>query len=175
MPWSKYVPGFVYHLCDLAHWLNEQLTGTPELRGGLVLLKNIFERDIRAALKLIAEILGGKPSRQNLLPMAAYLAATRDEMDMQEFTQQVARYAPKLKGEVMETYAETMMKRGRSNEALSYTLRLLTRRFGDLSAQVQAKIRKLTVEQLEQLGEDLLDFKQTSDLTNWLRTQKEPT
>lgn len=180
MPWSKYVPSFSYHLCDLSRWLNEQLTGSPELRGGLLLLKNIFEQDMRAALKLIAEILGSNANRQNLLPMAVYLSATRDKADVEEFAQQVARYAPKLKGEVMETYAETLLKRGeqrgeqkwRSAEALSLTLSLLTSQLGELNTRTRSGIDRLSIEQLRRLALDSREFKKISDLTDWLRTHQ---
>ncbi len=179
-PWRRYVPDFEYHLCDLARLLKEQLTGTPALRAGLLLLKNIFERDMRAALRQIADALQEKANRQNLLPMAAYLAATRTETEMREFAQQVARYAPKLEGVVMETYAETLLKRGmqqgveqgRQEAVLGYTFRLLRRRLGELSTRAQAEVRRLSPEQLQQLGEDSADFKQAADLSAWLKVCK---
>ena len=54
----------------------------------------------------------------------------------------------------------------------------VTRRFGKLAAEVQARIGALPVERLEQFGEDLLDFGDLADLTNWLdqhaRTEDTP-
>jgi hypothetical protein len=47
-------------------------------------------------------------------------------------------------------------------------LRLLNRRFGELPPHITETIQKLTVEQLEDLGEALLDFKSQADLINWL-------
>lgn len=49
------------------------------------------------------------------------------------------------------------------------TLRLLERRFGKLSRPVQQKIERLVVEQVEALGEALLDFQSKEDLTRWLK------
>lgn len=170
------MPGFIYHLSDLSCWLNEEITGSPELRAGLLLLKNIFEQDIRAALKLIAEILGGRANRQSLLPMAVYLSATRDKEVVEDFAQQVARYRPKLKGAVMETYAETLIKhgeqRGEKATALKYTLQLLNRRIGELNVQVQKVIGSLSPEQLLKLGVESDDFQRTADLNAWLKKHK---
>jgi len=47
-------------------------------------------------------------------------------------------------------------------------LRLLNRRFGELPPHITETIQKLTVEQLEDLGEALLDFNIQADLINWL-------
>ncbi len=51
----------------------------------------------------------------------------------------------------------------------SIVIRLLKRRVGDLSVQVQDKIKSLPVEKLENLGDALLDFSGIEDLTNWLK------
>ena len=76
----------------------------------------------------------------------------------------------------MQTIAETLIneerQEGRQEEAVSILLRLLRRRPGSLSLRAEAGIRKLTLPQLEQPGEDLLDFEQAADLTAWLRNQQ---
>ncbi len=48
-------------------------------------------------------------------------------------------------------------------------LRMLVRRVGALSKRAEASIRRLSIEQLENLGEALLDFTDARDLTRWLR------
>ena len=47
-------------------------------------------------------------------------------------------------------------------------LRLLHRRIGEIPQNVTERIRKLSAEQLEELGEALLDFESQGDLLNWL-------
>ncbi|WP_287672097.1 MULTISPECIES: DUF4351 domain-containing protein [unclassified Microcystis] len=47
-------------------------------------------------------------------------------------------------------------------------LRLLNRRLGEISSTVSQKIRELSPEQLETLGEALLDFASLTYLTTWL-------
>jgi hypothetical protein len=53
-------------------------------------------------------------------------------------------------------------------EERSLILRQLTRRVGILPASVEAEVQLLTLDQLEALGEALLDFAQLGDLTDWL-------
>lgn len=51
---------------------------------------------------------------------------------------------------------------------LSLVLRQLKRRIGTISAEDESLITNLSVEQLEDLGEALLDFSSQDDLSNWL-------
>jgi predicted transposase YdaD len=57
---------------------------------------------------------------------------------------------------------------GREAEARSLVFRLLTRRVGELSQEVRSRIETLSLEQLENLGEALLDFNSITDLQTWL-------
>lgn len=49
-------------------------------------------------------------------------------------------------------------------------LRLLSRRIGELSPEMRSLVQSLSLQQLETLGEALLDFCQLSDLEHWLRS-----
>ncbi|GEA27631.1 hypothetical protein MiAbW_02198 [Microcystis aeruginosa NIES-4325] len=57
---------------------------------------------------------------------------------------------------------------GIQKEASKLVLRLLNRRFGQLPPNITKTIEKLAVEQLEDLGEALLDLESQADLINWL-------
>ena len=57
---------------------------------------------------------------------------------------------------------------GRREEALSLVMRQLTRQFGEINPQLQERLRGLSLEQLEELGEALLDFTTATDLALWL-------
>ena len=47
-------------------------------------------------------------------------------------------------------------------------LRLLNRRFGEVDSELQERIRGLSIPQLEELSETLLDFEALTDLLTWL-------
>ncbi|CCQ56993.1 DUF4351 domain-containing protein [Crocosphaera watsonii] len=61
---------------------------------------------------------------------------------------------------------------GREEGQKSLLLRLLTRKVGELSSEVRQNIDNLSIEQLENLGEALLDFSSMVDLENWLKTHQ---
>ncbi len=50
----------------------------------------------------------------------------------------------------------------------SLVLRQLKRRIEEVNLELEVRIRSLSVPQLEELGEALLDFSRTSDLVAWL-------
>ena len=52
---------------------------------------------------------------------------------------------------------------------LSLILRQLVRRLGTIQPETENSIRQLSVQELENLGEAVLDFKHPSDLTVWLQ------
>ncbi|NJM72769.1 MAG: DUF4351 domain-containing protein, partial [Scytonema sp. RU_4_4] len=65
-------------------------------------------------------------------------------------------------------------ERGKKQEALELILRLLTRRFGAIEPEIQQQIRTLSITQLEELAEALLDFSNPSNLVNYLANISPP-
>ncbi len=61
---------------------------------------------------------------------------------------------------------------GRHEEALTFLLRILPKKIGSLDPSHVKQIEKLSVAELETLGEDLLDFSLVVDLDRWLQRQK---
>ncbi|BAZ04197.1 DUF4351 domain-containing protein [Calothrix sp. NIES-3974] len=57
---------------------------------------------------------------------------------------------------------------GRKAEACQLITRLLTRRVGELPQPVRSQVESLSLEELENLGEALLDFTSMADLDAWL-------
>ena len=69
---------------------------------------------------------------------------------------------------IYQEIKEEGLQQGLQQGEATLALRLINRRFGQISATVEGQIRQLPVEQLESLGEALLDFQSESDLLNWL-------
>ena len=74
---------------------------------------------------------------------------------------------PKEREEVMET-TTSWMEEDIIKGARGLTIRLLTRKVGNLSPKLLAKVSSLNLERVEALAEALLDFKQVEDLERWL-------
>ncbi|NLQ07332.1 DUF4351 domain-containing protein, partial [Cylindrospermopsis raciborskii LB2897] len=60
------------------------------------------------------------------------------------------------------------LQEGRQEEAANLVLRLLTRKLANLSETMVKRVKKLTIPQLENLGEALLEFTQIGDLETFL-------
>lgn len=60
---------------------------------------------------------------------------------------------------------------GRVEGERSLIVRLLQKRFGELPQQVRERVETLCLEQLENLGEALLDFNSMADLQAWLEAR----
>jgi len=50
-------------------------------------------------------------------------------------------------------------------------LRLLNRKFGQISPSLRGKVNKLSAKQLENLAEALFDLETIADLSEWLKTK----
>jgi predicted transposase YdaD len=57
---------------------------------------------------------------------------------------------------------------GKREEGQSLILRMLTRRFGEISPTLRSRIQALPLPLLEELGEALLDFTDIENLIAWL-------
>ena len=55
-----------------------------------------------------------------------------------------------------------------TEEAVKLVMRLLNRRFGEVTQSLTEQIRQLPIEQVEDLGEALLDLESETDLRQWL-------
>ncbi|HAC65256.1 MAG TPA: hypothetical protein DCF68_17450 [Cyanothece sp. UBA12306] len=64
------------------------------------------------------------------------------------------------------------IQQGVQQGEVKLVIRLLQRQIGEITTEFEEKIRELSVEQLESLGEALLDFKTQSDLINWLNSHE---
>ena len=77
--------------------------------------------------------------------------------------------------QIVTSWMEKGLQQGRQKEALALILRQLARRIGEVTPQLQERLRQLSLTQLEDLAEALLDFSTEEDLLGWLqRASDEP-
>jgi predicted transposase/invertase (TIGR01784 family) len=74
------------------------------------------------------------------------------------------------KEELLQEGRQEGRQEGAIGEAQAIILRQLSRRVGSLSLKNRSQVESLSLEQLESLGEALLDFSGSTDLDDWLRT-----
>jgi len=105
---------------------------------------------------------------------------TRDIIDLLE-TVLVSKFAQLSRQEIQAMFLLTDIKQtrvyqearqeGRQVEASLMLKRLLSKRFGKLNDRRLEAIDSLSLEQLEDLGEALLDFTDIAELDSWLITK----
>ncbi|MEZ2240618.1 Rpn family recombination-promoting nuclease/putative transposase [Microcoleus sp.] len=115
-----------------------------------------------------------EPTQQaDLLACTQVLAGLRFEKDLirQLFRKETMRGSviyQEIREDGLLEGRQLGLLEGRKDEALSFLTRQLTRRIGPIAPETREQIQTLSVEELEDLGEALLDFSSASDLTNWL-------
>ncbi|MFN6486412.1 MULTISPECIES: Rpn family recombination-promoting nuclease/putative transposase [unclassified Nostoc] len=120
---------------------------TEAVEGARFLLEQAQQQSEQAIIDLVTTILVYKFSNLSREEIATMLGLNLEE--------------PRAIREAKEE--------GREEEARSLILRLLNRRVGEFPESLQRQIQGLSVEQLEALGDALLDFSTLADLEGWLQ------
>lgn len=115
----------------------------------------IESREERQNISACVEVLAGLRFPKNLITQLFREEIMQESVIYQDILQ---------KGE----------QRGLQKGEVAVILRLLTRRFGVIESEIQQQIRSLSINQLEELTEALLDFSSPSDLVNYLANISPP-
>lgn len=195
-PWMRpYTPEFDYLLVDLSTCDESAWARCHEfVQTALAALRHVFRDELDELLPEIiapASRVSGRKGVEFIKTALRYLVQASPKVTAPGVTRAVRQRLPQEGEEVMETLATQWMRegqeigvqlglqeglqqglqQGRQEEAMSLILRQLQRRFDQLTRAAEEKIRRLSLMQLEQLGEELLDFQSRKDLTAWLRRQ----
>ena len=129
------------------------------------------------AIQEVAALPAQHPQRDNVLELLSNLkvileARVTIEPEEQELIMQLSPlYLEKIQAAelVGEQRGEVKGKnQGRVVEARGLVTRQLTRKLGNVSPELLARIEALSLERVELLGEDLLDFTSIANLEQWL-------
>jgi predicted transposase/invertase (TIGR01784 family) len=136
---------------------------------GLLPLANLGKTPNRPEIlrQVAAKIdnIKGRTEKSNLAAATAILAGL---VLSKEIIGSLLREEIMRESVIYQDIRESGKAQGRREEAVSLILRLLNRRLGEISSTLGQQIRELSLEQLETLGEALLDFTSLTDLTTWL-------
>ncbi len=123
-----------------------------------------------AALSKLTE-LELNPAQTNIISAFVDTYLSLNEQEQSEFEQKLAQIEPTKKEDVMElttSWKEQGSAEGLREGERKLVIKLLRRRFGSLSEGEEAQIGYLNTEKLEELAQDLLDFKSRDELVSWL-------
>ncbi|PSB27576.1 transposase [filamentous cyanobacterium Phorm 46] len=101
----------------------------------------------------------------------AFNIANRSNLNLQELQALEKRemFFEDQRGAVIKGRREGRQE-GRIEGQIALILRLLLRLTGEISPEIQTRIQQLSLEQLDDLGESLLDFTSQEDLIAWLES-----
>ncbi|WP_193195717.1 DUF4351 domain-containing protein [Nostoc sp. MG11] len=103
--------------------------------------------------------------RQNISACVQVLAGLRFDKSL---IKQLFREEIMQESVIYQDILQKGEERGKKQEALQLILRQLTRRFNAIEPEMQQQICTLSITQLEELAEALLDFSSQTDLVNYL-------
>jgi len=124
------------------------------------------------------------PARTRLISGFVDTYLRLNQQEEQVFELEIGRLEPVQREGVMQIVTSWMragieqgieqgIERGAVREARSLILRQLTRRVGEIPEGIRSQVEVLSLEQLETLGEALLDFSTIADLESWLQEHQE--
>ncbi|MDZ7960121.1 MAG: Rpn family recombination-promoting nuclease/putative transposase [Aulosira sp. DedQUE10] len=129
---------------------------TETVSAGRYLLEQAQQQSEQAIIDLVTVILLYKFSTLSREEIEAMLGLNLEE-------------EPRAIREAKEQGREEGRETGREQEARSLILRLLNRRLVNIPDALLSQVQVLSLEQLEELGEALLDFSTLADLEGWLQ------
>jgi predicted transposase/invertase (TIGR01784 family) len=123
---------------------------------------------LRQAVTRLEE-LSDVSQRNNLIAAASILSGLRLDRDVirRVIRSEIMRESVIYQDILAEGEARGEA-RGIAEGEARMVMRLLSRRFGEIPAELRTQIQQLTVPQLEDLGEALLDFTSIVDVETWL-------
>lgn len=173
---NKVVLDFNYDVIQLnqLNWRDFVQQANP-VASALMAKMNIADKDRPRVkfecLRLLAT-LRLDPARMQLISgfIDSYLRLNEQENRL--FQAELDRIEPTQKEAAMQivtSWMEEGIEKGKQAEALSLTMLLLPRKVGNITPELQQRLEKLSLVQLEDLAVSLLDFSNIADLENWLQ------
>jgi len=176
---NKVVLDFNYDVIQLnrLNWRDFVQQANP-VASALMAKMNIADKD-RPRVKLeclrLLATLRLEPARMQLIAgfIDSYLKL--NEQEQQIFKAEIDTIEPTQREAAMQIITSWMeegieqgLAQGKQSEALSLIMRLLPRKVGTIAPELQQRIQQLSLTQLEDLAESLLDFSDVADLSAWL-------
>ncbi|MBL1203333.1 MAG: Rpn family recombination-promoting nuclease/putative transposase [Nostoc sp. GBBB01] len=142
------------------------LLANPAFLPLATLAKTDSPRNLLTQVAAAVDMIEETDQRQNISACVQVLAGLRFDKNLiqQLFTEEIMQESV-----IYQDILQKGEERGKKQEALQLILRLLTRRFAAIGSEIEQQIRTLSITQLEDLAEALLDFNNQNDLVNYLQ------
>jgi predicted transposase/invertase (TIGR01784 family) len=152
------------HQPNLSPGVQLMVTTTLEGEEAVASAKSVIEQhpQDRAIIELASTIILYKFANLSRTEVEAMLAIELKQTRVYQEAKEEGREQGLIEGK-----AEGKIE-GKAEGKVELIIKLLNRQVGKLSKKTTAKIEQLPIQQLEQLGEDLLNFNKPKDLAAWL-------
>lgn len=147
-----------------------QLPRTPETLWFRLMGKGTVQEN---AISEVANLPANSPYKGNALDL--FLSLKLELESKQPIEPEERNLAMRLSALYIEKLQEAQQvgeargrQEGRTEEGQALILRQLTRRVGNVPSETEIRVKALSLVQLEDLGEALLDFAKIEDLLAWL-------
>ncbi len=111
--------------------------------------------------------------KRNISACAEILASLKfDKNFVRQFLREELMRESAIYQEILQEGLQRGRQEGRQEGEATLVLRLLARRLGQTTPEWRSQIQQLSIAQLEELGEAILDFSTTQDLTDWLQARQ---
>jgi hypothetical protein len=175
---NKLVLQFNYDVIQLnrLNW-REYLQQQNPVASALMAKMNIAPPDrprVKSECLRLLATLQLDPARMQLISgfIDTYLRLNAQETEI--FQAEIAQFEPTQQEVVMQivtSWMEEGIQQGLQQGELKVIQRQLTKRIGGITPKLQERVRGLSLTQLEDLAEALLDFSTEDDLVTWLQQQ----
>ena len=132
--------------------------------------------DRAGVLQQVSTLIDRLPrtEQSNLIAVTSVLAGLRlDKTVIQRLMRSEIMQESVIYQDILAQGEQRGELRGRTEEARSMVTRQLTKRFGTIPVELQARINALPIDLVESLGEALLDFTGMADLEAWLAASEQ--
>jgi len=134
----------------------------------LMVLTSVEESQAPAEARyMLQRNIAEQPSSQAIIEMVTTIMVYKfEQLSQQEVETMLGITLQETR--VYREVKEEGRKEGRGEEAINLVLRLINKRFGEVSGEMRSLVSSLPLAVLEDLSEALLDFTSLTDLQNWL-------
>ncbi|MDZ7965036.1 MAG: DUF4351 domain-containing protein [Nostoc sp. DedSLP03] len=141
------------------------LLANPALLPLATLARTDSPADLLTQVATAVDMIEETDERQNISACVQVLTGLRFDKSLitQLFREEIMQESV-----IYQDILQKGEERGKKQEALQLIMRLLTRRVSAIEPEIEQQIRTLSITQLEDLAEALLDFSSYSDLVNYL-------
>ncbi|MBL7065759.1 MAG: Rpn family recombination-promoting nuclease/putative transposase [Anaerolineae bacterium] len=113
---AEFIPDFRYQLCDLSDYSDEEIAGKALLRVALLILKHIFDGELRTRLpdilSLMDELAQARSGLEYLEIVLRYVTAAAPGLSTADLKEAVEEAFPQVGGALMATIAQTWVEQG---------------------------------------------------------------